>query len=300
MLFVRRSILSFALLACLSALSSAVSRADSVADVADNQALDARFVSAFSAGDVDALMGVYANSPNLVVVFADGTQVRGWENVRTGYAAFFSQFTRIRGKVTEACYVPLPSGMAGFGKGYFYMTLRSGGPEQRLDFRYTNFRQKVNGAWAYTVDTMMAVAFQPLPTDRLYARIGGYDVIAQLVDDFMLRAEEDSQLADLFENLAPAERRGMRVKLVDGIASASGGPVECDGRDAFGGRKIDPSEWKRLAAVFDMSLDALHVPARERGELRQLFSAMRPNCAGVYPKRNERPAGAYHKFKTPY
>ncbi|HEY3332306.1 MAG TPA: hypothetical protein VGK19_19915 [Capsulimonadaceae bacterium] len=265
-----------ALIACAT-LPSAHSQ--TAKDLADNRALDQRFIDAFQRLDVNAIMSCYANNPNLIVVFPDGTQVKGWADVRTGYTALFSMYSQIRGELTETNYVATTDGMVGFGKGYLYMTPRYGGSsEQRLDIRYTDYRIKRGATWAYTVDTMTAVAYQPLPTDSLYTRLGGYDVIALIADDFVQRMTSDPQLKPFFGGMSTDSRGRMRQLTVDLIASKAGGPVNFVGRDmrtTHAGLGVTDADWQRVLSDFGASVDKYKVPAPERRDLMTLVTTLK-------------------------
>lgn len=280
MRFNRQAFISSILLVLVSVVLFPASPAhsQSARDIADNKALDQRFIDAFQREDVNAMMSVYADSPNLIVVFAEGTQVKGSADVRTGYTALFGQYKSIRGELTDSNYVATSTGMVGFGKGYLYMTPKYGGSEQRLDFRYTNYREKRGGIWAITVDTMQAVAFQPLPTDSLYTRLGGYDVIAQIVDDFMARIVGDPALKSYFGGFSADSQKRMRQLMVDLIASQSGGPVFFTGRDmrtAHAGLGVGDADWQRMLTDFSASLDHYRVPPKERTDLTQLVTGLK-------------------------
>jgi hemoglobin len=261
----------------------APSFAQSDRDLIDNKAIDQRYIDAYTHLDATAMMSLYANSPDLVVVFPDGTQVRSWNDVRMGYTAFFSQYSQMRGELTETNYVQTSDGMLGFGKGYLYMTSRNGIGEQRLDFRYTNYRVKRGGVWTLTVDTIQAVAYQPLPTDNLYTRLGGYDVISQVADDFVQRTLADPQLSMYFANIDDKGQKQMRQRAIDAIASATGGPVvyvPTGSAPASNAAAMGDIVWQHALQNLAVTCDKFRLPARERGELTQLVSGMKAQILG--------------------
>ena len=275
---VRRSLGVILILAAMMLAPCGASFAQLDRDTMENKSLDQRYLDAYQHLDVASMMNLYANSPDLIVVFPDGTQVRGWDDVRVGYTAFFSQYSQMRGELTETNYVPTPDGMLGFGKGYLYMTSRNGIAEQRLDFRYTNYRVKRGGVWSLTVDTVQAVAYQPLPTDNLYTRLGGYDVISQVADDFVQRLLGDQQLSMYFGSISPTNQKQMRQRAIDGIASASGGPVVYVSHDEHPTPNAIPMSdpvWQHALGNLAVTCDKFRLPARERGELTQLVTGMK-------------------------
>lgn len=110
----------------------------------------------------------------------------------------------------------------------------------------------------------------------LYDRLGGAPAVTAVVDDFVARAASDPKVnftrrGTGYEWEASAENVAhLKMKLVEFVSMASGGPVKYTGRDmksAHAGMKISAAEFDALAADLKASLDKFKVPDREEREL---------------------------------
>ena len=62
-------------------------------------------------------------------------------------------------------------------------------------------------------------------TQSLYTRLGGYDVIAAFVDNWLALMAPDPRLGRHLRAMSVAQRQATRQLLVDFIAERAGGPV---------------------------------------------------------------------------
>lgn len=118
----------------------------------------------------------------------------------------------------------------------------------------------------------------PRTAGTLYHRLGGYDAIAAVVDDFLTRMLGDRQLAVFFEKLNDAAKQRVRQMLVDQICAVSGGPcfyVGQDMRTAHQGMGITEDDWNRAVGHLVATLDRFRVPQREKDELLAAISALK-------------------------
>jgi hemoglobin len=104
----------------------------------------------------------------------------------------------------------------------------------------------------------------------LYHRLGGYDAIAAVVDDFIGRLVTDKALTRFFGGASTNTQQRFRQHLVDQVCAVTGGPCVYVGRDmktAHGGLGITEAEWQ--AGVNDLvaALDKFKVPQKEKDEL---------------------------------
>ena len=104
----------------------------------------------------------------------------------------------------------------------------------------------------------------------LYQRLGGYDAIAAVVDDFIGRLVADKALSRFFGGASTDTQKRFRQHLVDQICAATGGPCIYVGRDmktSHGGLGITEAEWQ--AGVNDLvaAIDKFKVPQKEKDEL---------------------------------
>ena len=108
------------------------------------------------------------------------------------------------------------------------------------------------------------------PAGTLYKRIGGYDAIAAVVDDFVPRLATDPQLAKYFAGAGHDTKMHIRQLAVDFICYATGGPCVYIGRPmktAHAGLGISDAEWEIAVKHFVASLEKFNVPKTEKDEL---------------------------------
>lgn len=108
----------------------------------------------------------------------------------------------------------------------------------------------------------------------LYRRIGGYDVIAAVIDDLFALMKADSRFARFGAGRSFDSRRRVQQLTVDLICSASGGPCYYIGRDmrtSHAGLQITRSEWEASIELTRIALSHHSVALREQAEFIALF-----------------------------
>jgi hemoglobin len=111
----------------------------------------------------------------------------------------------------------------------------------------------------------------------LYARLGGYDAIAAVVDDLLGRIVPDPQLASYFKGMNNARKGRARQLIVDYLCSAAGGPVLYTGGDMkreHEGLGITGAEWAVFMRHAEATLDHQAVATRERGEVLSFLASL--------------------------
>ncbi len=104
------------------------------------------------------------------------------------------------------------------------------------------------GLLALAMVTCLAVsdgAQQKLKT--LYERLGGYDAIAAVTDDFIGPLVADKQITRFFTGASTDSKKRIRQLVVDQICAATGGPCIYIGRSmkvAHEGLGISESDWQ--------------------------------------------------------
>ena len=104
----------------------------------------------------------------------------------------------------------------------------------------------------------------------LYKRIGGYDAIAAVVDDFLGRLAADQQLGRFFQGTSQDTVKKIRQHLVDQVCAGTGGPCYYMGRDmktTHTGLGITESDWNVMVGHFLATLKKFNVPQKETDEL---------------------------------
>jgi hemoglobin len=114
--------------------------------------------------------------------------------------------------------------------------------------------------------------------ESLYKRLGGYDAIASVTDDFIVRLATSEQLAKFFKGASADSQKKIRQHVVDLICEKTGGPCFYLGRSmksSHAGLGITDHEWEVSVALFIESLDKFHVPDTEKNELLAIVSSVK-------------------------
>lgn len=109
-----------------------------------------------------------------------------------------------------------------------------------------------------------------LADDSLYKRLGGYDALAAVTDDFIVRLATDKKLAKFFDGVSDEHKKRIRQLVVDQLCAATGGPCVYIGQDmktVHKGLKISDDDWNAAVADFVATLNKFHVAKREQDEL---------------------------------
>jgi len=112
----------------------------------------------------------------------------------------------------------------------------------------------------------------------LYQRIGGYDALAAVVDDFVVRLVTDKQFDRFFAGHSTDSKKRIRQHILDQFCAATGGPCIYTGRDmktSHMGLGITEAEWDAAAKHLTASLDKFKVPEKEKGEVLAFVTTLK-------------------------
>jgi hemoglobin len=112
----------------------------------------------------------------------------------------------------------------------------------------------------------------------LYERIGGYDALAAVVDDFVVRLVTDKQFDRFFAGHSNDSKKRIRQHILDQFCAATGGPCIYTGRDmktSHMGLGITDAEWNAAAKHLVASLDKFKVPEKEKGEVLAFVTTLK-------------------------
>jgi hemoglobin len=128
---------------------------------------------------------------------------------------------------------------------------------------------------------------QSMKEKSLYDRLGGKKAITAVVDEFVSRVAADSRINAFFAQTAADKKRlaGFKMKLVDQICEASGGPCKYKGKDmktAHIGMGIGGGDFDALVQDLVGALDTFNVGAHEKD---QLLAALGPMKTDIVEKR---------------
>jgi hemoglobin len=145
--------------------------------------------------------------------------------------------------------------------------------------RSTRFqRATVIGLVLSLLLTMSATAIAAPQEKSLYERVGGYNALAAVVDDFIGRLVTDKQFEKFFIGQSTDSKKRIRQHILDQFCAATGGPCVYTGREmktSHAGLGITNAEWDAAAKHLVASLDKFKVPEKEKGELLAFVTSLK-------------------------
>jgi ketosteroid isomerase-like protein len=121
-------------------------------------ALDQQFMDAFNKGDVNAVMALYWNSPDLAFYPPDAMGLRGWTASNAAMTGTFTSRPGAKLEILESRNDV--EGTVVLGSGRWKLTIPAAkGPAAVVEGRYTDVKAQKDGRWVYLVDH----ASVPLP-----------------------------------------------------------------------------------------------------------------------------------------
>ena len=135
------------------------------------------------------------------------------------------------------------------------------------------------GLTAVAALTLLAPAAEA-KEKTLYQRLGGEKAITAVVDEFVGRVAADTRINSYFAAAAgdPQRLGSFKMKLVDQICQASGGPCKYLGKDmktAHRGMGITGDQFGELVDDLAGALDKFKVGEKEKGELLGALGPMK-------------------------
>jgi hemoglobin len=112
----------------------------------------------------------------------------------------------------------------------------------------------------------------------LYHRLGGYDVIAAVIDDLFALLRSDARFTRFGAGRSLDSHQRARQLLVDQMCQLAGGPCFYIGRDmktSHAGLGITEQEWEANMACTRQALNKHGIGAREQAEFLALFERYR-------------------------
>jgi len=138
--------------------------------------------------------------------------------------------------------------------------------------------------------SQLTVLAAPLPAppqmaaqDSLYKRLGGYDALAAVTDDFIGRLATDPKEGRFFVGLSTDSKIRVRQHVVDFLCVAAGGPCKYTGRDmvtAHTGLGITEEDWTISVQALQATLNKFKVPAREQQDVINAIAPLKSQIVG--------------------
>lgn len=118
----------------------------------------------------------------------------------------------------------------------------------------------------------------------LYERLGGYDAVSAVVDDFAGKLFIDPVVGARFFGMSDDSREGFRQKNKNLVCKVTGGPCKIISRSAattHGGLGIKASEFDIVVQHLVDSLNKFKVKQKEHDELMAIIGTLRPDIVEV-------------------
>lgn len=137
---------------------------------------------------------------------------------------------------------------------------------------------------------LLATALSSVAQEKpktLYQRIGGYDTIASVVDDFLGQLGNDPAFARFGQGRGQDSLHRARQLIVDQICSLSGGPCVYIGRDmktAHHGLAITAEEWDSAGKHMATSLEKFKVTGKDKDDFLAVIQNLRPDIVEPKPE----------------
>lgn len=114
--------------------------------------------------------------------------------------------------------------------------------------------------------------------DSLYKRLGGYDALAAVADDWLGRLMKDERLSQFFKGVSEDSQKRIRQLALDQLCAATGGPCVYIGRDmktVHKGLGITEADWDMAVKHLVASLDKFKVGKAEKDDLLKALGGLK-------------------------
>ena len=114
--------------------------------------------------------------------------------------------------------------------------------------------------------------------DSLYKRLGGYDALAAVTDDFIGRLATDKTLGRFFVGASDNSKMRIRQLVLDQLCAATGGPCVYIGRDmktSHKGLGVTEEDWNISVKHLMATLAKFKVPEKEQKEVAGAISGLK-------------------------
>ncbi len=114
----------------------------------------------------------------------------------------------------------------------------------------------------------------------LYERLGGYDAVSAVVNDFAAKLFIDPQVGPFFKGMGTDTRQSFIQKNINLVCNVTGGPCKILSRPAktvHGGLGITEADFNVVVNHLVDTLDRFEVPAKEKRELLSIIGTLKPD-----------------------
>jgi len=131
--------------------------------------------------------------------------------------------------------------------------------------------------------------------NSLYHRMGGYDMLADIVTDFLHQLGEDKAFARFGGGRSHDSLVKSKQLVTDQLCNLTGGPCTYIGRDmktAHAGLEITEAEWDSAIKKFEVSLDKFKIKPQEHKEFIDILQLLKADIVAKpkdYAPKGETP-----------
>jgi hemoglobin len=133
-------------------------------------------------------------------------------------------------------------------------------------------------AWFLLTVITVGFVYAQQKTESLYKRLGGYDAIAAVTDDFLGRLAADPTQSRFFVGHSDDSKQRIRQHIIDQLCQLTGGPCVYKGRDmktTHKGLGITQADWDSSVKHLVATLDKFKVPEKEKNEVLTAVSGLK-------------------------
>ena len=114
----------------------------------------------------------------------------------------------------------------------------------------------------------------------LYERLGGYEAVSAVVNDFAEKLFIDPKVGPFFKGMGTDTRKSFIQKNINLVCNVTGGPCKIISREAktvHAGLGITEEEFNIVENHLVDTLDSFKVPAKEKQELLAIIATLKPD-----------------------
>jgi len=114
----------------------------------------------------------------------------------------------------------------------------------------------------------------------LYERLGGYDAISAVVDDFAESLFTDPKVGKFFVGMSADSRESFKQKNKNLMCNVTGGPCKVISRPAktaHAGLGITEADFNVVAQHLTDTLNKFKVPSAEQAEVMKIIGSLKPD-----------------------
>jgi hemoglobin len=140
------------------------------------------------------------------------------------------------------------------------------------------------GKFILCVFVLLVISNQLNAQETLYKRLGGYDAIAAVTDDFIGRLATDKTLSRFFVATSDDTKQKIRQHIVDQLCNVTGGPCIYIGRtmkDSHKGMKISENDWTITVRLLIESLNKFKMPLKEQNEFLAIIGSVKKDIVEI-------------------